>query len=119
MWVQVPYQKVVLAGMKVMFSKETHEMVLEQMQASGPMGVKLGKSIAGLMLLLFQQSNKTLPPQLLVPAGAYLMAQAADYVKKSGQPVSSMDVAQGMEIMVDTLLHQFGVDPNKLAGGVK
>ena len=119
---QEPYQRVVLAGMKVLFSKDTHSMVQEELAKPGPMGQKLGQGIAGLMLLLFQQSNKTMPPQLLIPAGSYLLAQAADYVKKTGQPVTNMDVAQGMEIMVDTLFSKFGVDPEKVmnaAGGAQ
>ncbi len=119
---QDAYQRVVLAGMKVLFSKDTNSMVQEELAKPGPMGQKLGQGIAGLMLLLFQQSNKTMPPQLLIPAGSYLLAQAADYAKKTGQPVTNMDVAQGMEVMVDTLFSKFGVDPEKVmnaAGGAQ
>ena len=115
---QEPYQRVVLAGMKVMFSKETHSTMIEELNKPGAMGKKLGEGIAGLMLLLFQQSRKTMPPQLLIPAGTYLLAQAADFAKKSGQPVTNADVAQGTTIMINTILPKFGVDPNKLAANV-
>jgi hypothetical protein len=61
---QEAYERVVVAGMKVMFSKESHKLMLDEIQKEGPIGQKLGMGIAGLMLLLVKESNNTIPPQV-------------------------------------------------------
>ena len=81
---QEAYERVVIAGMKVMFSKETHRIMLKEMQQPGPVAERLGRGIAGLMLLLVKESNNTMPPQVIIPAGLELMMQAVDFMRKTG-----------------------------------
>lgn len=111
---QQPFQAVIVAGMKVLFSQQTHAMVLKQINGPGPMSQKLGDGIAGLMALLFQESQRSIPPQLLIPAGMVLMAHAADYLNKTGNPVTSQDFGLATQVMVESLLKAFHVDPAKL-----
>lgn len=107
--------KIVLAGRKVMFSKESHHLFLEQLDGPGTIGQKLGQGVAGLMALLWQESKRSLPPQLLIPAGMVLVAVAADFLKRGGMDVSDQDVAGGIEALVTALLQAGGVDPDKMA----
>lgn len=108
------YEKIVAAGMKVMFDPKTHGQMLQLMQEPGPLEQKLGTGIAGLMLLLYTQSNRTMPPQLIIPAGIELLLHAVDFLKKSGQDVPNEVVAEGIALMVQTLMQKFGLDPAKL-----
>lgn len=112
---QEAYERVVIAGMKVMFSKESHDFMLKQLQQGGTLGEKLGKGVAGLLLVLFKQSNETMPPQVIIPAGVELVAQAADFLKEAGmeQPTND-DIGQGIEIMITTILQKFGVSPEQM-----
>lgn len=117
---QEMFERMVLAGMKVMFSRETHEMALQQIVGQpGPMGERLGKAMAGLMSLLFAESGGSLPPQLLIPVGTELLAQAADFLNEAGETVTSDDLAEAMGTMIETMFQAFGVDPEQLrqAGG--
>lgn len=107
--------KIVLAGMKVMFDPKTHNKMAEVLDSPAPVPEKLGQGVAGLMGLLMEQSQRSLPPQLLIPAGMVLMAHAADFMKKSGEPVSKEDFGAGVENFVDTMLSQAGMDPAKVA----
>ena len=112
---QEAYERVVIAGMKVMFSKESHRAMLKELQREGPMDQRLGKGIAGLMLLLFKESNGTMPPAVIIPAGMKLMMEAVDFMRETGlgQPTNA-EIGSGMQIMISTILEKFGVAPDKL-----
>ena len=107
--------RIVLAGKKVMFSKQSHKMFLEQLDGPGTTAQKLGQGVAGLMGLLWQESRQSLPPQLLIPAGMVLVSVAADFMRKGGMDVSDEDIAGGIEALVTALLQVAGVDPDKVA----
>lgn len=111
---QEAYERVVIAGMKVMFSKDTHRIMLKEMQKSGPMADRIGKGIAGLMLILFKESNQTMPPQVIIPAGIELLMQSVDFMRKTGmEKITNKDIAGGMQVFMNTIFEKFGVDPAK------
>lgn len=111
---QEAYERVVIAGMKVMFSKDTHRIMLKEMQKDGPIPDRLGKGVAGLMLLLFKESNQTMPPQVIIPAGIELMMQAVDFMRKTGmEKITNKDIAGAMQVLMNTIFEKFGVDPTK------
>lgn len=113
---QEAYERVVIAGMKVMFSKESHRAMLQEIQRPGPLDQRLGKGIAGLMLMLFKESNNTMPPAVMIPAGVKLLMEAVDFLRKSGlEKPSNADIGGGIEIMIATILEKFGVAPDKMA----
>lgn len=112
---QEAYERVVVAGMKVMFSKESHKFMLKEMQGQGPVAQRLGQGIAGLMLLLFKESNETMPPEVIIPAGIELLMQAVDFVRKTDMgEVSNKDIGDATEIMIQMILEKFGVDPQRM-----
>lgn len=112
---QEAYERVVIAGMKVMFSKESHKLMLAELQKEGPIGQKLGMGIAGLMLLLFKESNQTMPPQVIIPAGVELLMQAADFIRNTKmEKITNADIGEAMELMTSTILQKFGVDPEQM-----
>jgi hypothetical protein len=112
---QNAYERLVLAGKKVMYDEKTHNVVLQQMQdIQGPIEQQLGQSIAGLMVILYNQSKGAMPPSLLIPAGTELTAEAADFLKKSGQQINDQQIAQAIVVMTQSLLKKFKIDPNKL-----
>jgi len=112
---QEAYERVVIAGMKVMFSKESHKLMLKELQREGPMDQRLGKGIAGLMLLLVKESNNTIPPEVIIPAGMKLMMEAVDFMRETGlgQPTNA-EIGGGMQIMISTILEKFGIAPDKM-----
>jgi len=112
---QEAYERVVIAGMKVMFSKQTHQYFIDQLQAEGQMAQKLGQGVAGLMMFLFKESNQTIPPEVIIPAGIRLLTKAADFINQSGKAkVSNQEIGDAMELMITTLLTQFGVAPEQM-----
>lgn len=113
---QDAYERTVIAGMKVMFSKESHQFMLKEIQKPGDMGDKLGQSVAGLMLMLFKESNQSMPPQIIIPAGLELLMQAADFLKntKMGEPTNE-ELGRAMQVMINTVMKGFGLKPEQFA----
>lgn len=107
--------RMVLAGLKVMFSKQSHPMMMEVMNGPDPVPYKLSQGVCGLLGLLMRESKNSLPPNLLVPAGMILMAHAAEFLRKSGTKVSDKDIGDGIQMMTDTLLHSAGMNGDKVA----
>jgi hypothetical protein len=85
------YKTAVLKGDMQMFGKETHQMTLEQLNKPGPMAPKLAEGIVALVYILFQKSNKTLPPQILEPAGVTLLCHAFDFLQQAGDPEATKE----------------------------
>lgn len=111
---QQAYDKVVAAGMQIMFDEKTRDRVMAEIQRPGDWSEKLGRSIAGLMMLMVQKSNNTIPPMVIIPAGMELMAHAVDFLNQAGEQVPDTEFAEGAALMIETLLKQFGVDPDKV-----
>jgi hypothetical protein len=116
---QEAFTRIVKAGMKVMFSDETHDLMMEQLRQDGDMDKVLGEGIAGLMLLLFKKSNQTMPAQLLVPAGIYLLSEAADYVEKIMKEQMPPEImADSIQVMTDIIFEKMGVPKDKLGAAM-
>jgi hypothetical protein len=108
-------QRIVLAGQKIMFSKQSHKLLLDQLNGPGTMSMKIGQGVAGLMGLLLKESNNSLPPNLIIPAGMILVAHAAEFLRKAGAEVTDQDIGQAVKIMVTAILHAGGVNADKVA----
>jgi hypothetical protein len=112
---QEAYDRVVIAGMKIMFNKDSHKLVLKELQRKGPLSKKLGMGIAGLLLILFKESNESMPPAVMIPAGVKLLMQAADFLRETKlEKVTNKDIGDAMEVMITTLLQKFGAPPERL-----
>lgn len=116
---QGPYQRVVLAGQKIMYSQQMAPQIQALMKGPGTMGDKIGQAVVALIALLIDQSNHTLPPQLIVPSGVEFCTDFAALLRQAGQQVTDQDVAAGMEAMVSQVMQKLGVTPEKLGALAK
>lgn len=108
------FAQVVKAGMKVLFSDETHELMLDQMEQEGDLGENAGKAIAGLMALMFEKSNGTMPQEVIIPAGTYLLAQGADFIEQvTGEEFTPQIMATANQVMIDEIMKLAGIDTQK------
>lgn len=112
---QDAYDRVVAAGMKVLFSKDTHQFMLDQINAPGEASQKLGAGIAKVVVFLFNESNGTMPQEVIVPAAMLLLLKAADFINKSGKgEISDEEIGMAMEVLIDSLFEGFGEDRSEL-----
>ena len=110
------YERVVDGGLKLMFSEQTREQTLQFMQGPGDPAEKMGEGVAAVMTQLFKQSNNTMPPQVIIPAGVELLLHAVDVVKKSGGQWTQDDTAESMANMVEAIFRQFGTSLEQVGG---
>ncbi len=110
-----PYQKMVLAGMKIMFSPETRSLIVKELAGDpAAMGDKLGVGMVRIMTYIWKESNNTLPPQLIIPVALELLMHAADFVKRAGiAEISDEEIGDAMEKTIFGLMSAFGVDPQQ------
>jgi hypothetical protein len=105
------YDKTVLAGMRIMFDKKSHHLMLEQMDKEGPVDQRLAAGIIGLMYMLWQKSNQTIPPQIIVPVTVVLTLRAFEFLQKSGEPgADAAALGEGLALAVSGIMAKFGVD---------
>lgn len=103
------FEKVVAAGRKLLYSEQLAPDIQETLASDAPMGEKLGGGVVSLLAILMTKTNGAIPPQLLIPAGVALVTEAGDMLEEAGAEVSDNDVAEGVAVMVETLLQRAGV----------
>lgn len=111
---QNAFDRVIAAGMKLMYDKKTHPLMMQGLDTK-PIPQLLGEGVVGLMGILSEQSNNTIPPEVVIPAGIYLIAEAADFFERSGAlAVSSSDIAEATQIYIYMIIQKFGGDPDQM-----
>lgn len=111
--------RIVEAGKRVMFDEKTHHLMLESMNGQGPIEQKIGGGVVSLLGMLWHESKQSIPPELIIPAGVVLVAEACDFLNQSGSPVTPERQGAATEFMIDTIFKGAGVDSNNLEGAAQ
>ncbi len=79
------FDSIVLAGMTVMFSKETSSLMEQQLDEGGDLSENVSDGVAKLIMIVFNESkqdiNQFMPASVL--AAVVLMCQALDYAEQT------------------------------------
>lgn len=115
---QEAYEKVVAAGMTVMFSKDSNKAAVDSIRnGQGPLAQRLGQGVAGLLGMIVKESNGTLPPQVIIPAGVELLIQAADFLRRTGlEQINNKVIGDAMDVMITAILKAADLDITKIVG---
>jgi len=109
------YQRVLVAGKKMMYAPETaeaiHGLILDD---TVPMANKLGEGTANLVVMMDNQGNGTIPKDVIIPVGVSLMFEAADYLFECGMEVTEKDLSDGMEMMVYSVFKSYGIPEDQV-----
>lgn len=117
---RVAVQRVVLAGMKVMFSPETHQLMLKSIQSDTDPAHAVGMGVTQLVTLLFKQSKNTIPLPALIPAAVLLCCEALDFMEKANMvKVTPVIMANASQTVTAYLFQKMGYTPDKIAQIVK
>lgn len=110
------FERIVTAGIKVMYSPQTRQMLANQMNQKGDVAEIAGQGVAKLMAILFKESRGTMPMDAGIPAAQVLLCEGLDFLEKSGRVEVSPDlIGAATEAMFAYLLQLFGVSQDKLA----
>ena len=111
------YDRVLTAGMKMMYSADNSELMQKIiMDEDIPIANKLGEGIANLLVMMDNQGNGTIPKEVLVPVGVALMFEAADYLFEVGIDFTEKDLGNALELLIRSVLVGYKIDPSKIDG---
>ena len=112
---QQSYQRAIAAGVHIMYSPKGLGLMKKQFTKPGDPAFNIGEGVAKLIGIMYEQSKRTMPVQIAVPAAMFFMSEALDFLAKSGQIKLTPDfIAQTAKETGSSVLQLFGVTPDKL-----
>ena len=107
----------VKAGKKILFDPSTHQnmgLVKDPESRKDPVGT-ISNGVAGLGYVMYMQSKRQLPINILVNALVMLMCEVFDFAEKAyGTPVTNQIVADTTKALSAEIAHKFGVTPDHM-----
>jgi hypothetical protein len=112
---QNAFQRIVTAGMVVMYSDKTRQMLTNQLRQQGDPAIIAGEGVAKLMAILYQQSKRTMPMRAAIPAAQLLLCEGLGFMADAGMvQISNELIAQATQEMITYLLQIFGFSKQKI-----
>lgn len=108
------FDRVVLAGKKILYSRETRGMIDKFMQIEAPIAEKLGSGIANVVIMIDNQANGNIPKDVIIPAATVLLFDAADFLRQTGEQISTQDIGKAYEMMFYGIYSGYGIKPEQL-----
>ena len=113
---QQDLQKVLHAGMTILYSPQLQGQLQQRIKTSADPIKDASEGAARLISNLYQQSNKTMPTALIVPAAMIFAFEYLDLVQKAGKiQITPQMISQTTTAVGDTVLPLFGMTKDKLA----
>lgn len=113
------FERVVAAGMKVMYSPQAAQEVMAEVRAPGPAVQKLASSTAGLVVMLHRQAKPGIPGAVIFPAAVALMYEAAQLLEAAGEPVTQEQFNEAAILMNAELGKALGVSDEEIMQGAE
>jgi hypothetical protein len=111
------YDKAIEAGKIMLFDKKTHahmEMVKNPDALNDPVKT-ISTGIAGLTWLMYQQSKKTMKPEVMIMSATALMCEAFDFAERGkGLQLTPAMIAQTTRLLAEKLFAKLGITPEQL-----
>lgn len=108
--------KVAAAGKQVMYSEQTRDMAIQELKR-GADPESVGSAVCKLAAILFNQSKKTIPMNVLFPATMLLLFEALQFLEDAGTlKVDAPQLAAYSQATGSGFLQMLGVTPEKLQG---
>lgn len=108
------FDRIVLAGKKVMYSKETAPMVDQYLSSGASTAEKLGGGVANVVVMLDNKAQGAIPKDILIPAATVLLFDAADFMRRTGTKVTTEDIGKAYELMFYGIFEAYGMKPEQV-----
>jgi hypothetical protein len=111
--------RIVAAGMKIMYSPEMADEREQAVSGGGPVAQALAESITGLTLILDQKSQGGIPIEAIFPSAMELLSDAAEMFIKAGKPVDQETYNDAARIMFVMIGKKLGASDDDLMQGAQ
>ena len=99
------FEKVVLAGMKLMYDERTFGIFKQgMMKQDVPLPQRLAMEAAGLMKMLMEKSGNKIPPQILPSAAAMLLMEMGKFMADAGVAKPTSDEIRAATMLLMKML---------------
>lgn len=115
------YDKTVLAAETLMFDPKTHQNMelVKNPDSQSNLVETVSKGVSGLMWLLYQQSKKSLPAEVLIYAGTTTICKVLDFAERGLRlPVTPEIISQTTKRTTDRLFDHMGITPEQLKAAI-
>ncbi len=101
-------QRVVMAGMKLMYDPKVFPMFSEALEKNpSPQGI--ARQAAGLMKILMDKSQGTIPQRVVIPSAMALLFEMTGFMVQAGMPKpSDADMQEAAKTLIGLLIQVFG-----------
>lgn len=107
-------KKAVMAGETIMY-KSKSDILTQQLSKSDDVAHNVGEGATKLVTILYQQSKKTMPMNVMGPTAFLLMLEGLDFLEKAGKiKVTPELLAEATQDFGSSFLQLFGVTPQKM-----
>jgi hypothetical protein len=113
---QSAVERLVLAGRKAMFSQQTNELAMAEVEKhpEGP-GAGAAVGVAALMSQLLGRVKGSMPAPAIVPAALILLMDALEFLDEGGVLQATPEVvSDATEDLAAYLMQKFGLTPDKV-----
>jgi len=113
---RAPVERLVLAGMKAMFSPQMQEIAMRQVREAENPAAGAAVGVAALMSQLTSRVKGHLPPPAIVPAALILLTEALAFLDEGGQiELTPEMLAEATQDLSGYLMQKMGLTPDKVA----
>ena len=111
--------RVVAAGMKLMYAPQTKDARMQAVQSQDPVAKKLSENVVGLLLTLDSKTQGGIPLEALFPATIELMVEAANMLQAAGQQVSDQDFKDALLAAHVLISKKLGASNDQIMGAAQ
>lgn len=110
------YDNTVLAGKKILFDPKTHshmQLIANPESRKDPVGT-ISSGIAGLMWIMYRESNSTMKPDVMIMAGITLMCDVMDFAERGlGIQIDNQMVSATTKALTDQMSIKLKITPEQ------
>jgi hypothetical protein len=111
---QDAYNRVVTAGIKILYDKSTHDGIVNMLRSGDPADA-LAKTVSTIMVQLDEKSGGKIPETVILPAAAELLDETAKLATAAKIfQADQKTLAVAMQKLVADLGEKYGVNPDQI-----
>lgn len=109
------YEKCLVNGMRFMFDKGAFQETAKHLAKNEPMAKKIADGVVAVVYMLWEKSNKTLNPKVIVPVTFALTLKGFEFLQEAGNPEATKEVlGEAVDLATTTIMQKFGVQPDQI-----
>jgi len=113
-------QRIVAAGMKIMYSPDMRDDIKKAVQSPDPTPKVMTDNVVGLLLTLDQKAGQSgLPGPALMPAAVELLGEAGTVLVQAGRPVSQDDFKAAIQLTFVLMSKKMGMKDGDIMNTAK